>query len=623
MPPTSSFQHALQQATAAHRAGDVRRALDQYQALLKSQPRDANLLQLAGLAAHQLGEHRRAVQLISRAIEQRPDVAPLYTNLGEAQRALGALDEAVAAYRRGLELRPGHAPTLCNLGQALEATERWDEAATCYRDAIQQDPQFRPAWHDYAASLLQLGQTDTARTVLQQALARWPAEPELQLLLAESCSRLGLADEAAAAAGIATGQDISPPSRQRAARILLDLGLESEAEVQFRRAIQQDPQLAAAHHGLAALHLVRGDRRAAGQSARRALAIDPTLGAAHLLLAGLKRHDEPDAAAIQAATEVLEAGTASRTDRLACHFALGKMHDDCGQYRAAFEHFAAGNRLLREGRPPPREPPEQLYPRIAEVYNRELLVQRSGWGAQTQTPVFIIGMPRSGTTLVEQIIASHPQAGGRGELRLVGWLLAAWARGRGGDDPLRVLTAMTEADLQRMARAYEQHLTTDAEPGWQRICDKMPSNYRHVGLIHLMFPQARIVHCRRDPRDTCLSNYFTWFAEGNAESTDLTAIGRHYRAYEGLMQHWHTVLPGRIFDLSYEQLVADPEPVVASLLAHLGLPWDQRCLRFHETSRSVVTASASQVREPFNRRSIGRWRHYEPWLDPLIAALEQ
>ena len=298
--------------------------------------------------------------------------------------------------------------------------------------------------------------------------------------------------------------------------------------------------------------------------------------------------------------------------RMWVHFALGKAYDDIGDYAAAMRHYETANRMVADTRPFDRAHFGAWVHRLITSSGAELFSAHRG--SPSELPVLILGMPRSGTTLVEQIVSSHPDVGAGGELSF--WNRAA-----------EMFTGVSQAggkpeQLTRIAAECESVLTTIA-PEARRVTDKRPGNFLWIGLFHLTFPRGRIIHCRRNPLDTCLSNYFTYFMAPNPFAYDKGSLAFYYRTYLRLMAHWREVLPPEVFfEVDYEELVADPEPVTRRMIDFLGLPWDDACLRPQDNRRIVRTASQWQARQPTYRTSVERWRRYEPWLGELRQLLD-
>ncbi|MFM7786471.1 MAG: sulfotransferase family protein, partial [Gammaproteobacteria bacterium] len=338
-------------------------------------------------------------------------------------------------------------------------------------------------------------------------------------------------------------------------------------------------------------------------------------------LANLKtfRFEDPELDAMRA----LAAKPAQQAaDRYHLCFALGKALEDRSEYAESFEYYARGNALKRtECRYRP-EPYENSTRRQRELLTEVFFAERRGWGCESAEPIFVLGLPRAGSTLLEQILASHPQVEGTMELanipRLVG-LLSRNPRGEGSAYP-NVLSTLTAEQCRQFGEDYLRG-TLDYRSGKPMFVDKMPNNFRNIGLIHLILPNARIIDARRDPMDCCFSNFRQLYANGHYFAYGLEDIGRYYRTYVELMAHWDRVLPGRVLRVQHEDVIADLEGSVRRILDYCGLPFDRACLEFHRNERTVHTASSEQVRRPINRDGVGQWKPYAEWLGPLRDAL--
>ena len=399
-------------------------------------------------------------------------------------------------------------------------------------------------------------------------------------------------------------------------------GRVDEARRTYGDALALEPRSAAALSNLAQLEAESGDHAAARALYRRLLALDPEDAEAWHDYSLIKTYEsgDPDLAAMQSlrARPGLAAGKAMFLD-----FAVAKALQDAGDVDAAFQRVASGNRLKRASLRYDVAGDEALVERIVATFDKAFLAAHAGAGAMDERPVFIVGMPRSGTSLVEQILSSHSRVLGAGEVNhfrdavvdAVG--AGKGAGGRGFPEAVRDFAAQ---DFKRLGRAYVKRLASGAGKA-ARITDKMPRNFFFLGLIHMALPKARIVHCLRDPVDTCLSCYQIHFAAGQEFTYDLGDLGRYYRLYARLMDHWRAVLPGRFLELGYEELVARPEPAMRRLLEFSGLEWEDACRDFHLSGRPVHTASAHQVHRPIYRTAVRRWKHYEKHLGPLLKAL--
>ncbi len=388
------------------------------------------------------------------------------------------------------------------------------------------------------------------------------------------------------------------------------------AENLIGKAMALQPDNAIFHHNLAYVLGAQSRGEEAEASYRRAIALDPDYAEAHFNLAQSVRA-KPGDPLVASLERLLAKPGLSASARCYLGFAAGKVYDDLGDHDRAFGHFLAGNRA-KGARPNPAYSSAYLE-RILESSRPLLQAERPAPGAGQAGPVFIVGMPRSGTSLVEQVLASHPAVFGAGELPFVERIAEALgAHCASGAVYPECLPAVPDAVLEGFAASYRKE---SSAAGTSVVTDKAPLNFRHLGLIALLFPGARIVHCRRDPLDTCLSCFFQNFAKGQEYSFDLAELGRFFQDYRKMMAAWAEILPIEVFDLDYEELVADLEGVGRSLLSYCGLDWHPDCARFFETRRPVLTASRVQVRRPLYSSSVGKWRRYARHLGPLIETL--
>jgi hypothetical protein len=321
--------------------------------------------------------------------------------------------------------------------------------------------------------------------------------------------------------------------------------------------------------------------------------------------------------------DLLRENKLSAPKRWALHFGVGKRFDDLAAYDDAFAHYRAANEL--KGGAAAFDPAdwEQDISRIMATFSRRFFSERPGLGNDSQRPIFVVGMPRSGTSLVEQFLASHPEIAGAGELNDFFLIAGNLSAILGTDIPYPASAELIDEEAaHRLARGYLDHLR-ELAPDAKRVADKLPGNFLRLGLIALLFPRARVIHCRRDPVDVCLSCYFQNFDERHFYSHDLANLGRYYRQYERLMAHWRATLTLPMLEVSYEALTADPEGVAREMIGFCDLEWDDRCLTYHERDHPIMTASVWQARQPVYRTSVQRWKRYEKHLGPLLQALEE
>jgi Tfp pilus assembly protein PilF len=477
------------------------------------------------------------------------------------------------------------------------------------------------------AGVRQLAGGDPAAALvsLTEAVALAPDSANAHFHLARAHADLG--DKALAEATLRSVVALDPnhaSAVQGLGALMAERGQAALAAPWLQRACELAPQNARAHRDLGAVLAFLGELDAARDVLIRAIELDPLQGEAMDTLVRLQPLNEPTPQA-RAVLAVLDR-LAGELDRLSpdhqCQrlFSLAKALEDQGQFDRAFACLARANAIRRAGLSFDIDAAERRLDAIAQVFDADRLASLKGFGLASDRPIFIVGMPRSGTTLIEQILSAHPAVHGAGEAPLLANWLAA-SRGPDGTAYPSWGRTMTDADCRNIGQVYLDALAK-AAPHEPRVTDKWVENFEHLGLIHACLPNAVIIHCQRDPRDTALSCFAIRFLVGQAYSYDLTELGRYWRAYDRLMAHWRAVLPPeRIFEAPYEAVVGDVEGWARRLIAHCGLDWDDACLRFYESGRPVTSASFAQVRRPIYTGSVGRWRPFAAHLGPLLDAL--
>jgi tetratricopeptide (TPR) repeat protein len=604
---------------ALREQGKLDEAVAQYQQVLVLKPNAAEAHTVLGNIFREQGKLDEAVAQHQRALALRPDFAEAHNNLGVALQEQGKLDDAVAQLQRSLALRLDSAVTHNNLGVALRKQGKLDDAVAQHQRSLALRPDFAEAHYNLGIALREQGKLDDAIAQFQRSLALESSDADVHFSLGEVLREQGQLDEAVARYQQALAlrpEHVSTLSSLSAALRLQ--GKVEEAMAALRQALALEPNFAGAHHNLG--HVLRdlGRLGEARHAYQKAIELAPRIPSFYMSLVAMKRFAPGDADL--AAMEQLAADPTSLPveEQMCLGFALGKAYDDLGEHERSFRHLLGSNALKRQ-RTVYDEAALGRFARIREVFTPELMREKRDLGDPSSVPVFIIGMPRSGTTLIEQILASHPRIFGAGELMNMANALRKQESGPAkfpeavssmGGEQLRQLGANYIAAVQALA------------PNAELITDKMPHNFVFAGLVHLALPNARIIHTRRDPIDTCLSCFSKYFTGSHPYSYDLAELGRYYRAYEALMEHWRKVLPPSVMlEVQYEDVTADLEGQARRIVAHCGLEWDDACLSFHETQRPVGTASAVQVRQPIYRTSVGRWRPYAHLLGPLIEAL--
>jgi len=605
-------------AMAEQAAGDARAAEKGYRRALEIKPDYVDALAGLGGVLVAAGRIEEAERCCRKALRLQPGAPRLLYNLGAVLIARGAFDEAIAHTREALAVAPDYAEAHANLGTALLGIEDFAAATAALGEAIRLKPDYAEAHHNLGLAHLGEGRIEDAIACFEKAVALRPDYVEARVSLGNTWRRLGEWVEARAAYDAALA--IRPDDAMAllgAGFTLIDMGDAEAAKARFDAVPDTGAQMPAARAGKARALALLGENAAAlalvapetGDAS-----IAPERAAAFGRLADkFGRADEARALM----TEALERPGLTREQRIELNFALGGLLDRVGDYDQAFAHFAAGNDLVSARFDVGRF--VDFATRLMGAYAPDRIASMPRSANDTNAPVFIVGTPRSGTSLVEQILSCHPAVAAAGERNDISRALALI-----GGGPLmyeRHVEALASLDRDAVEAIAARYLDAAPAPERPRITDKMPYNFMHLGFIAQLFPGARIVHCRRDPMDSCLSCYFQNFSHGNFQTYRLAHLGAFYRVYEEMMAHWRAVLDLPILDLSYEALVADIEGESRRLVAFLGLDWDPRCLHFHESKRIVNTASFDQVRRPVYGDSVGRWRHYAAHLGPLREAL--
>ncbi len=491
--------------------------------------------------------------------------------------ARGNYADAVAQYQQYIAARPQDDVALNNLGAALTKLGRYEEAEVQLRKAIARDAKNAEAHANLGTSLLQRGHFHEAEGCLRRALSLKPTDLTTR-------SNLGQA--------------------------LVLTGRLDSARTEFAKVLRVAPRNEEALCGLGLLERSDGRFGEAESMFRRALEADPKLPRGWAGIAGLRRMTEKDSQWLAGAEKAAASATAA-PDEATIRFAIGKYFDDLGQYPQAFKSYQRANELLKPLAPAyEADVHARFVDDLTRVYSREAIAGAKAGGSAATRPVFVIGMPRSGTSLTEQILASHPAVAGVGELGF-------WNDVVRRDEALVRRQVLPEQTRQKIATDYLATLKRHS-PDARFVVDKTPLNADYVGLIHSVFPNARFIHMRRDPIDTCLSCFFRQFTVAVNFSFDLTDLASYYKEHARLIRHWREVLPpGTMLDVPYEELVAGQEAWTRKILSFLGLEWDERCLKFNETQRPVITASYWQVRQRIYGNSVQRWRNYSKFVGPL------
>ena len=604
-------------------AGERDAALGAGRQALALDPNLPQALNNVGIVHYERGEFEDAAAHYRRAIAAVANYAEAHSNLGNALRAQKKYDQALDAYRQALQARPNYTDALNNMGTALRDMGRDADAEATYRQALATKPDDPSVLNNLALALKGTERFDEAGALLDRSLEIDPnnAKTLTYLTLLRLDQHRSAHAEAAALRALALAAD-DPDANNAMGLVRYQQHNLAEALVFFRRAIALKPDFADAHNNIGNLLKEDGKLAEARAAYEQAIVLNPNEVSYYVNFVDAKKFAAGDGH-LASMEDIARNRALSDTARYQLGFSLAKVYDDLGRFDEAFACMDEANGIKRKRISYDEIQMLGLFDRFRTTFDRALIEAKSGRGFQSPLPVFIIGMPRSGTTLIEQILASHPAVHGAGELQDFD-RLAREMRGSNGDvlhHPEDART-LTPNQLRALGEAYVSELKCYA-PAAQRVTDKMPANFLYAGLIHLALPGARIIHVLRDPRDTCLSCYSKLFTAEQNFTYDLGELGRYYRKYAELMAHWRDMLPpNRILEVRYEDFIADLDASARRIVEHCGLDWHSNCLAFYDTRRPVRTASASQVRSPIYRSSEGRWRNYENHLGPLLAALD-
>jgi len=567
------------------------------------------------IALYNQGKHQQVVLHGEALATQFPAVPVIPSLIGAANAGLGRLEQAVTSYQNALQIKPDFAEVHNNLGAALNDLGRPGEAVSSLTRALQIKPDFAVAHNNLGNALKSLGKPEDALANFSKALQIQPDYAEAHNNLGNTLAELGKSE--AAVASYHEALRITPDvaaTHNNLGNALYDSGKLEEAVSSFRIALQIKPDFAEAHNNLGNALNDLGMQEEAVASLEKALEINPAFAGAHRNLSATKTYQDGDRQ-IRHMQQLVDQYDLSDEDHMQLNFALGKAYGDIGDHDNAFSCLLRGNGLLKEKRKYETASDRTLFTNIKSRFADGVTALKTGSECAElngQQPVFVLGMPRSGTTLVEQILASHSQVYGAGELALLEQSVNTieWNS-----------TQLSSVDLQSVRESYLTGLAK-IEASEPYVTDKMPLNFRWIGFIFAAIPEAIIVHVKRDARATCWSVFKHYFSRsGHHFANDLQDVADYYKLYEDMMAFWKQQFPGQIYDLQYEALTEHQEDETRKLLEHVGLAWEDRCLEFHRNRRAVQTSSTTQVRQKMYQGSSEEWRKYEKYLEPMIESL--
>jgi len=620
--------------------------------LLKQVPENRDVLYLIAVNQRYTGRIQDALATLARFETLHPDYGRLFQERGHCYRGLGDNEAAIKAYQHAVNLNPSLPASWKALVALYRAAGRNAEANNAANVAATLDG--LPVAVVTANSLFAEGSAQAAEQVIRPFLLENPQHVEGMRLLARIGMHMGVLDDAEFL--LQNVLELSPDyhaARHNYAEVLADRHKHLEALEQIRKLLAVEPRnpVFRALEGNALVGLGRNDealekffalreetpsnptlhlaiahalktvgrQTEAIESYRRAAEVRPSFGDAYWSLANLKTYRFPDEE-IAAMRRAESDPSTPVVDRYHLDFALGKALEDRGEYQQSFHFYSQGNALKKAETRYDRASFERNARRQTEVCTRQFFTTHEGWGCPAPDPIFIVGLPRAGSTLLEQILASHSAVEGTKELAEIPRLVHVLS-GRESTEYPDVLATLTPGQCRQFGEQFIAETRIYRTSGRPFFIDKMPNNFRHVGLIHLILPNAKIIDARREPMACCFSNFKQLFANGQEFTYSLEDIGHYYRTYVELMQHWDEALPGKVLRMQHEVVVDDLEGSVRRLLEFCGLPFEAACLEFWKTERHVRTASSEQVRRPIFKEGLDQWRHFEPWLGPLQEAL--
>ncbi|HEY3782785.1 MAG TPA: sulfotransferase [Fimbriimonadaceae bacterium] len=601
-------EELMRAASAAHTIGDLAEAQKLARQVLDLNSESVPATLLLGVLLAKTGRSEEARTELNKVLTYKPDSYEALVWLSMVERKAHNFTEAVDFAQRAMGLRPREAHAHNNLGMIYLESGNAEGAVESFGRAVAISPNVPSVQCNLGLSLLLLNRNEKAEAAFKTALSLAPNTPDARFGLGKSLFRQHRYTDALENAQLAHRMNPNSASIHiLLANILVSVGRPVSAEAYLRAAMQIEPNSVEARNGLAIFLQEMGRFKEAEAELQSSFELQPNQGTAYYCLAQSKKITDEDAGLVQS-MEAVDAEKLDLEERRMLHYGLAKAYENLGRYQDSMTQFDIAHDITFqkvEGRYN-REEEERFVNDTTALYTKEFMLKTSGRGIDTELPIIICGMIRSGTTLCEQIVSSHPDVGPAGEQFF--WL----ERGARGD--------FDANKLQSWAEQYVEQLEGIA-PGFKHVTDKMPGNHRHLGLIHLALPKAKIIHMKRDPLDTCLSIYTTRINRPPVFGRTREDIAFAYKQYERLMSHWRALLPaGSFMEVNYEDLVSDGEPVIRRILEFLDLPWNEMVLRHEVNARNVKTPSLWAVRQPLNRGSVERWRHFEPWLGALLEA---
>jgi tetratricopeptide (TPR) repeat protein len=584
------FRQMMGQAVGLQQRGDFSAAEGVYLELLRQMPNQADALHYLGLLKHQTGKSAEGIALMKKSVEAGVPNAGYMHNIGNALMQQGQLAEAIVYFRNAIELSPSYTEALNNLGETYTRLKMPFKACQYFRKAYQIEPSIPEIGLNFVRSLYNTGELSEAIEICKRCLQTAPDDIEFTYLMV-SC--------------------------------LWDSAKTEDALQHLRTAISRNPLSAILQHAMGTFMAELGKFDEARQFFDNALIRDPLYYQAYLAQSAIhtSTSNDPMVPLLEGKLRTTKTQETPLGD-IALHFSLGKLLQDQEQYDRAFTHYKEGNKIMRRLITYSSSASKDYVDGLIKYLGTDFLNKFNSCGIETETPIFILGMSRSGTSLIEQVLSAHPQVTAGGELPYLPQSMLQQVESMIPGTQGEKIAALSHEQLCSIGHRYLDKITT-YYPNAPRVTDKLPGNFMLVGLIKTLFPHAHIIHCERDPLDTCLSCYTTFFQMGHEFTYDLVELGEYYQLYRKMMHHWAMMInPDSFLTVKYEDFVTDIETGTRRILDFCGMEWSSACLEFNRSGRNVKTASFYQVRQPVHSRSIGRWKNYADHLEPLQKVLE-
>jgi len=588
MPEKGTAIKHYEEGRILHQKGKLSNAERAYKKAIKINQDFVEAHNYLGNVLVERGRFTEASHVYRKALKLLPDNPMLLSNIGVALLLQGENEKSLRWFDKAISQDPNYADAYNNLGNALRSLGKYAEAAAAYKRAVELNPDLADAYRNLGFMFIELGELDDAANCFNQALSINPRDNKACLGLGRTLNEQGYLDQAVSV---------------------------------YEKSIAVDPGNAEYYKELGKAFSDHGEIEQAVTAYRKALKINPESAEAYRALSKNKKYTEYDDD-MRAMESLLSKREISSEDSIHLAFGLGKAYEDIGNFDKSWELLIKATGLKRDSYDYSISESQQQFDRIRELFSPEFFSNHLGLGDPDQTPIFILGMPRSGTSLVEQILASHPDVYGAGELNDLAKVLESIGMPVDKKKTEIIPPELLELDARAFGELGKQYIARIRKYSTNAkfITDKMPHNFLRIGFIKAILPNAKIIHCTRDPMDNCLS-LFKNNLKGHKYSNNLSELGQYYRMYLELMDYWKASLPGFVYDQSYENLVRSQKGQVSKLLQHCGLPWDDACLDFHRTRRKIKTASNAQVRRPMYSDSVKLWARYEKQLEPLKTTI--